>query len=159
VAQEAIERLGNTGRKALLEALASKRLGVPGRLHAIWALAHLDGPAIDDLLRIAQFDPEPSVRAQAVRAVADLADPVLVRHRLDAGASEASLAVRLAALGEGQDSLVRREVVIALGRLRWAGIPDWLRQGLSNPDAALAHAAMQALRRSQNWSAILKLLD
>src|SRR5262249_34663194 len=30
---------------------------------------------------------------------------------------------------------------------------------LGKPDAALAHAAMQAMRRSENWPAILKLLD
>src|SRR5262249_18397235 len=104
-------------------------------------------------------DPEPSVRAQAVRAVADLADPVLTRHRLDAGPGDAALAVRLAVLGKGQDSRVLREVVIALGRLRWAGTPDWLRQNLGQPDPALGHAAMQALRRSQTWPALLKLLD
>src|SRR5262249_23347500 len=42
---------------------------------------------------------------------------------------------------------------------RWMGVPDWLRQNLRQPDAALAHAALQALRRSENWSAILQLLD
>jgi hypothetical protein len=51
------------------------------------------------------------------------------------------------------------ETIIALGRLRWEGVPDWLRQNLGDPDAALAHAALQALRRSENWSAILSLLD
>src|SRR5262249_30394417 len=39
------------------------------------------------------------------------------------------------------------------------GIPDWLRQNFDRPDAALAHAAMQALRRCENWPATLKLLD
>src|SRR5262249_54908058 len=115
--------------------------------------------AIDDLFRIAKTDPEPSVRAQAVRAVADLADPVLVRHKLDAGPGDADLAVRLAELGKGQNSRVQREIIVALGRLRWASAPDWLRQHLGKPDAALAHAAMQTLRRSENWSAILKRLD
>ena len=76
--------------------------------------------AIEPLLAIAESDPEPSVRAQAVRAIADLADPVLVRHRLDAGPGDAELAARLAALGNGQDRRVELEVIIALGRLRWA---------------------------------------
>jgi putative membrane-bound dehydrogenase-like protein len=159
-AQAALERLGRDGLKALTDALGNNRLGVRGRLHAVWALVRLGGPAaIDELLHLAGSDPEPGVRAQAVRAVADLADPVLTRHRLDAGPGDAGLAERLAALGKGQDGRVLLEVVIALGRLRWAGAPDWLRQNLGQPDAALAHAAMQTLRRSTNWSSILKLLD
>ena len=159
-AQAALERLGRDGWKAMTEELSKKRIGVRGRRHAIWALAHMDGRrAIDDLVRLAASDPEASVRAQAVRAVADLADPVLTRHKLDAGAGDADLAERLAALGKEQDSRVLLEVIIALGRLRWAGVPDWLRHNLGKPDAALACAAMQALRRSRNWPAILKLLD
>jgi hypothetical protein len=159
-AQAALERLGRDGWKALTEELGKKRLGALGRLHAIWALAHLDGrKAIDDLVRIATSDPEASARAQAVRAVADLADPVFTRHKLDAGPGDADLAERLAALGKGQDHRVLLEVFVALGRLRWAGVPDWLRHNLGKPDAALAHAAQQALRRSRNWPAILKLLD
>jgi putative membrane-bound dehydrogenase-like protein len=159
-AQEAIERLGRDGRKTLTDALAKKRLGVRGRLHALWALARLGGPAaIDDLVRIATSDPEASVRTQAVHAVADLADPVFTRHRLNAGPGDAALATRLAALGKGQDSRGLLEVIIALGRLRWVGAPDWLGKNLAKPDDALAHAALQALRRSENWSAILQLLD
>src|SRR5262249_10816439 len=159
-AQAAIERLGQDGRNALAGALSKRRLGVRGRLHAIWALAHLGGPTtIDDLMRIARSDPEPGVRSQAVRAMADLTDPVLTRHRLDAGAGDADFAKRLAALGESQDSRVLLEVIIGLGRLRWQGVADWLRQHLGKPDAALAHAGMQAMRRSENWPAILKLLD
>jgi putative heme-binding domain-containing protein len=84
---------------------------------------------------------------------------VLTRHRLNAGPGDAALAARLAALGEGQDGRVLLEVIIALGRLRWAGVPGWLRKNLARPDAALAHAAQQALRRSENWSAVLQLLD
>jgi putative membrane-bound dehydrogenase-like protein len=159
-AQAAIERLGHDGWKALTDVLDKKGLGERGRLHALWALAHLGGPrAIDDLVRMATSDSEASVRAQAVRAVADLADPVLTRHQLNAGPGDAALAARLAALGKRQDSCVLLEVIVALGRLRWAGVPDWLRQNLSQPDAALAHAALQALRRSENWSTILQLLD
>jgi putative heme-binding domain-containing protein len=101
------------------------------------------------------------VRAQAVRAIADLADPVLAQHRLDAGRGDAVLAARLAALaGKDQDSRVMLEVVIALGRLRWPGIANWLRHSLSTEaDAAVTHAAMQALRQSKNWPAFLPLLD
>jgi putative membrane-bound dehydrogenase-like protein len=159
-AQQAVERQGPDGRKALREALDNGRFGSRGRGHAVWALARLGGPsAIDELLRLARTDPESAVRAQAVRAVADLSDPVLVRHRLDAGPGDAELAARVAELGKGQDSRVQREIVIALGRLRWAGTAAWLRQNLGKTDDALAHAAQQALRRARNWPALLQLLD
>jgi putative membrane-bound dehydrogenase-like protein len=159
-AQAAIEKLGRDGLKAVTEALDKKRLGVRGRLHAVWMMTHLKAPAaIDDLLRIAKSDADASVRAQAVRAIGDLTDPVLVRHKLEAGRGDADLATRLAALAKGQDDRVVLEIVVALGRLRWAGAADWLRQNLTKPDAALAHAAMQTLRRSGNWPAVIPLLD
>jgi putative membrane-bound dehydrogenase-like protein len=159
-AQAAIEGARDYGVKTLTNALAAGRIGMHGRLHAIWILAHVQGPAaIDPLLAIAAADPEPSVRAQAVRAIADLADPVLARHRLGAGPGDADLAARLAALGKGQDGRVQLEIIVALGRLQWPGIANWLKENLTEPDATLAHAAMQALRRSGNWPALLNLLD
>src|SRR5581483_5379007 len=147
-AQEALERQGPDAVRAAMRAV-----GARGRLHAVWALAHVGGAAvIDDLLRLARLDPEPTVRAQAVRALADLTDPALAGHQtVDPG--------RLAEIGEGPDLEVRREVIIALGRLRWPGTARWLRQHLGTPDAALAHAAQQALRRAGNWPALLELLD
>jgi putative membrane-bound dehydrogenase-like protein len=159
-AQAAVERLGEAGRKAMASTLTTDRLAPRGKMHAIWAFARLAGPAgVDDLLHIAGTDRAPQVRAQAVRAVADLVDPVLTRHKLDAGPGDSRMAERIAKLGSDEDARVRLEVVIALGRMRWAGAPEWLRQHLKNPDAPLAHAAMQTLRRSENWSAILDLMD
>jgi putative membrane-bound dehydrogenase-like protein len=159
-AQAALERLGRAGEEILMDGLDRKIIGDPGRLHAVWALAHIGGPGmIDRLLRIAETDPAPGVRAQAVRAVADLADSVLIRHKLDAGAGDARLGERLAVLAKGQDSRVLLEIVIALGRLRWAGTCEWLRHKLDKPDASLAHAALHALRNSGNWQQILMLLD
>src|SRR5207244_2911903 len=107
-------------------------------MHMVWVLAQKHGAAaIDGLLRIAESDPEPSVRAQAIRAVADLSDPVLVRHRLDAGPGDAALAKRLAVLAKGQHSQVLLEIVVALGRLGWTESPNWLQKTLAKPDAAL----------------------
>lgn len=151
-AQLALERSGGMP--------AWRDLGPRGRLHAIWALAHREGAkAIGELLRRAQSDPEPGVRAQAVRAVADLADPILARHKLEAGRGDASLAERLAELAKGQDPRVQLEIVVALGRLRWANAPDWLRQHLTKPDVTLQHAAMQTLRGADNWPGVVQLLD
>jgi putative membrane-bound dehydrogenase-like protein len=151
-AQAALER---SGRKPAFD-----KLGPCGRMHAVWALAKLAGDkAIEDLLRIAGSDPDPGVRVQAIRAIADLADPVLAKHELDAGRGDVALARRLAALADQREPRGLLEVVIALGRLRWADAPAWLRRSLDAPDAPLAHAAQQTLRRCGNWPAVLELLD
>jgi putative heme-binding domain-containing protein len=159
-AQEAIERRGGEALATVKKAIREGRLGVAGRLHAIWILAHAGrGGCIEELFRLVETDPDPRVQAQSVRALADLTDPVLVAHRLDAGPGDAQVARRLAALASGRDARVLLEVIVALGRLRWSEAPIWLQQALTTPDAALAHAAMLALRRSNNWPAVLKLLD
>ncbi|HKI37294.1 MAG TPA: PVC-type heme-binding CxxCH protein [Gemmataceae bacterium] len=159
-AQQALERLGREGGKAVREAADKGRLEARGGLHAVWVVAHVGGPgAAADLFDLARRDRDPRVQAQAVRAGADLADPVLTRHRLDAGPGDAKLAASLASWAEGKDPRVLLEAVIALGRLRWGGVPDWLAKVLTKPDPPLAHAAMQALRRSGNWPAVLKLAD
>jgi putative membrane-bound dehydrogenase-like protein len=158
-AQEALERLGGDGRSAIQKALKAGQLGVLARLHAVWILARGDrATAVEELFALASSDAAPRVQAQAVRALADLVDPVLVKHRLDAGPGDAELARRIAALAP-HDPHVLLEVVIALGRLRWAESPDWLVVNVKKPDAALAHAVMQTLRRSGNSTAVLKLLD
>jgi putative membrane-bound dehydrogenase-like protein len=159
-AQGFIARAGAQGLTAFRLALEKKRLGVRARLHAVWILAN-DGGAksVRELLELAKSDPDARVQAQAVRAIADLSDPVLVRHRLDAGRGDADLAARLAGLPANREPCVQLEVVLALGRLRWPEAPAWLRKTLTKPDAALAHAAMQTLRRCGNWPEVLKLLD
>jgi putative heme-binding domain-containing protein len=159
-AQRLIERRGQEGRNAVTQALRKSRIGVRGRKHAVWLLARMGGMANGDkLFGLAQTDADPSVQAQAVRAIADLADPVFSKHRLNAGRGDAAVASRLAKLGRGADPRVLLEVIVTLGRLRWAETPAWLEQTLRKPDAALAHAAMQALRRVQDWPAVLRLLD
>jgi putative membrane-bound dehydrogenase-like protein len=159
-AQAAIECLAADGVAALREAIHNGRLGVRGRLHAIWALAHVGGAAVvSELVDLTRAETDPRIQAQAVRAVADLTDPVLVRHRLAARPGDAVLAERLAQLVQGRDPRVAREVVIAVGRLGWPAAPNWLHSILKAPDAALAHATLQTMRRSANWAAILALLD
>jgi putative membrane-bound dehydrogenase-like protein len=157
-AQQEIKRRGAMGREALSDALRKKKVGVRGRLHAVWLLI---GSQVGtwDVLDLANSDTEPRVRAQAVRALVDLMDPVLSRHRLDAAPLDAEVTKILADMVSQRDDRVRLELIVALGRCRWAGAPDWLHKHLGTPDAALAHAAMQTLRRSQNWPALLKLLD
>jgi putative membrane-bound dehydrogenase-like protein len=169
-AQESILRQGADGVKAVIDALRRKQLEVRGRAHAVWLLAAAarlpsfkEHDPVGLLFELARADADAGVRAQAVRALGDLHDPVLVRHRLDAGPGDEAVAVRLAALTEGQEPRVLLEVVVALSRMRWTALPDWLPkvlpQHLDTPDPALAHAAMQALRRSGNWPGVLRLLD
>ena len=159
--QLALERQGNRGVDVLKRALEAGRIGVLGRLHAVWVLAHQPqkDQALNDLFHLAETDSDWRVRAQAIRALADLSDPVLRQHRLNADRSDAKICRRLAALAENADPRVMLEVVVALGRLHWKAAPDWLRAHLKQPDNALAHAAMQTLRRAQNPQALLKWFD
>ncbi|MAD80030.1 MAG: hypothetical protein CMJ50_04195 [Planctomycetaceae bacterium] len=131
-----------------------------GRLHAVWIIAHSGGErAIDILLSFAQTDPDPRVQAQAVRAIADLADPMFVQHQIAVGHGDPLIARRIADLADNEEPRVLLEVLIALGRLRWSDAPRWLSQTWKGGDPAQAHAAMQLLRKSKNWPAVLTLLD
>ena len=154
-AQSEIERRGRDGAADLKRQL--NRLGVLGQFHAVWVIAHAGDSKT--LFQIASSDLDPRVRAQAVRAIGDLFDPVLVEHRLAATRSNPKIAERLAALARGHNPQVMLEVTVALGRLRWSGAPEWLRANLNTPDPTLAHAAAQTLRRSKNWPAVLDWLD
>ena len=169
-AQRELRRRGAAVLPELKAAMKDCRLGPLGRLHAVWLLALLRNESdpdarsvrVADLLTVAKRDSDPRVRAQAVRALADLTDPVLVKHRLAAGRGDEKLAARLAALvSKTQDPRVDLEVLVALARLRWSGGADWLksRWDALPLDPSLEHAAMQLLRRSDNWPAVLKLLD
>lgn len=159
-AQEQLERRGAATLPALQQALQQKQLSLHGRLHAVWILAHVLGDrALESLLRLARHDDEPIVRAQAVRAIADLTDPVLKSHRLEAGRGEEAVCQELSALAETADERIKLEVLVALGRLRWSAAPQWLARHWSNSDAALSHAAQQLLRRADNWPEVLNLLD
>ena len=160
-AQAVIEQIGRAGLVSLRDRLRAGQLESTGRMHAVWILTNGAGrDCIKELLEMASTDPAPAVRVQAVRAVADLTDPVFVERRLDATAGDRLVAVRLAQLAAHEKNPeVMLETIIALGRLRWPEAPAWLRENLKQPDGVLAHAAQMALRRCQNWPAVLNLLD
>jgi putative membrane-bound dehydrogenase-like protein len=158
-----IEQNGRDGAKAYLDAMKRGAISPRERMHLVWALTNTFGPdCIDDLFQLAQ-SASIRVQMQAVRALADLADPVLAKHRLDAGAGDARIAARLSELNakafNRDDPGLLLEIVIALGRLRWTDSPVWLQKTLKSPDATLSHAAMMTLRKCDNWPAVLKLLD
>ncbi len=159
-AQRELEGGGAAGLKTLRAGIVNGKLGPRARAHALWALARWDGArGAESLLALAQSDPDPSVRLQAIRALGDVGDPVLVKHKLDAGPGDTALAQKLAALGERADARTQREVLVALARLKWSGTPEWIAKHVTKPDAALGHAAQQALRRCGNWPAVIKLLE
>jgi putative membrane-bound dehydrogenase-like protein len=163
-AQDAISARGPEGLKAVCAAIDAKnRLGTRARMHAIWILARDGSDASREMLfELAAGDPDPRVQVQAVRALADLYDPVLAGDKLEAPPADAAVAERLAALAGGKDPRVVLEIVVALGRLKWSGAPQWagkLFPAGSKLDPILAHAAQQTLRRSANWPAILALVD
>jgi putative heme-binding domain-containing protein len=127
-------------------------------MHAVWAVAQIPHRTrVEHLLRVAVSDQTSAVRVQAVRALADELDPNLAH--LDAGLGSAEIVPHLTALAKKADRPVLLEIVVALGRCRWTGTADWLLGNVKEFDPPLAHAAMHALRRSNNWPAILKLLD
>ncbi len=159
-AQIAYERRGDAGRNDLGNAFRANKLGPRGLGHALLALSKgTERTGLGDMLVMAHGGGGPLVRAQAIRILADLTDPILVKHKLDAGRGDVEIAKTLAALEGRGDPRIMLEIVIALGRLRWADAPDWLAKNVTKPDAALAHAAMQTLRRADNWPAVVKLLD
>ncbi len=159
-AQRVVMERGPEGRAAILSRLHAGGLGDRGRIHAVWALAGWGGDdARGELFRLAVGDLDPGVRAGAVRALADLSDPVFLARRLDSGPGDTGVMQRLAKLLNDADARVRLEVIIALGRLRWAGAPERLRSASHPADPALAHAILGTLRRSGNWPAVLDLVD
>jgi HEAT repeat protein len=163
-AQDAISSRGADGIKALQDAMATKEgLSARARMHAVWILAKGGGDAArEKLFELAAGDPEPRVQVQAVRALADLYDPVLANDKLDAPPADAAIAERLSRLAAGKDPRLVLENIVAVGRLRWAGVPQWLAKLFpagSKLDPVLAHAIQQTLRRSGNWPEVLALLD
>ena len=163
-AQDAIAAAGPAALSALRQAFDAKdHLTVHGRMHAVWILAQDGSEASrEKLFALVKDDPDPRVQVQAVRALADLYDPVIACDNLEAGPGDAAIAQRLAALADGKDPRVLLEIVVALGRLKWTESPQWLRKILtpdSTSDPILSHAAMQTMRRSGNWRLVLLLLD
>ena len=155
----------DTWRKPMEEllrggAMANRPERILARMHAVWLLAHTGGGAVDDLIRVAAGDPSVRVKVQAIRAIADLTDPVLVSDRIESHRGDVAVAERLARLGQRADSRVHREVIVALGRLRWTGLSAWLKSHTAKTlDAVRLHAGQQALRRVADWESTLELLE
>ena len=160
VAQAALQKQGKISLPLLRRAIREMTLKLHGRMHAVWIITATEGHvAVNELIALAGSDTEPAVRVQAIRAIADLTDPVFRERHPSTKAGDPVAAARLAKLAEGAPPAVLLETVITLGRLRWDGSVGWLRDHLKTPDSALSHAAQQTLRRSGNWPQVLRLLD
>ncbi len=155
-----IERQFRHDPAGVVELLQKANLNECGWLHGVWILEHVLGPgATDELFKLATLNALPRVQIQAIRALADLHDPMLAEHRLDAGPGDVKIAKRLAGSLHWHGPMTL-DVIVALGRLKWAQTPFWMSQDLqkwTSPPAV--HAAQQTLRRCGDWLAVLRLLD
>ena len=159
-AQLAIQQRGAEAIRPVQAAMNPEQLNVHGRLHAIWIIAQSGSEsAVNDLFEIAESDPDATVRTQAVRAIGDLTDPVLIDDTIRAGRGNTMVAERLAKLAVNADPRVTLEVLTVFRRLRWCESPNWIQEHLPAEDPALDHAAQQALRHANHWPAVLDLLD
>lgn len=160
-AQLAIERQGRNDPSGLFKLLLRRKIvSERENLHVVWIVAHVFGPqAGDSLFGLANPINGPRVQTQAIRALADIYDPVLVEHRLDAGPGDAKIAKSLAERVTWRQPHVTLDVFVALGRLKWESAPNWMSQRLTTTTPAVAHAVQQTLRRCGNWSSVLRLLD
>lgn len=173
-AQSPLERLDSPSYLARLEAqaelmrlqpaeldllVAQSTVGPRAQQHLVWILARQRGrESKERLFEYAQTGDDARLKVQAVRALVDLFDPSL-NHDETAKQRAAEIASRMSQLPGLDDPLLRLEVTVALGRLRWRDVTEWLPIHFHQPDARLAHAAAQTLRRSGNWSAVLRWLE
>lgn len=159
-AQLELEAEGTSALQAVKDAIQSEQLNATARLHAVWIIAQSGAEtAIDDLFEVAKSDPDPSVRAQAIRAIGDLTDPILVHDEIDAGRGDLHVAERVAKLAEEADPRVVLEALIVMGRIRWCPMALWIDEHLKASDPALDHAAQQSMRNVKHWGVVLRLVD
>jgi putative membrane-bound dehydrogenase-like protein len=106
-AQRLLIERGDSGAIPLLQALACKRPGALGRMHALCTLGVLGGlDASEDVLIAGLGDPEPGVREQSARLAEGLA------------ASRPAVADALLALARDPDAMVRFQAAFSIGAIR-----------------------------------------
>ncbi|MCH2203256.1 MAG: HEAT repeat domain-containing protein [Fuerstiella sp.] len=159
-AQLELQRRGSATIAQVISGLQAGELDVYGRLHAIWIIAQSSkDSATEFLFDLATSDSDPRVRAQAVRAIGDLTDPVLVNNRINSAHGDPDISRRVAEIANDADPRIILEALLVMRRLTWAAAPEWMADHLSIDDPAVAHASQQTLRNCSNWSAVVRLLD
>lgn len=142
------------GALAGFEAVAAK-VEAPqlARIHAIWGIGQLirQGKAEDAILAALFGDPDPEIRAQAIRTATDRHGRLLGLDVIPAPAREShALTAALTPLLEDPSQRVRIQALLGLGRLRDAAATDAILQLLARKEhvvslTALRHAGTTAL--------------
>ena len=161
-AQIEIQKRGTSAQAELVSSMNSGQLGPHARLHALWIIARTAQNGVPEiLLDLAESDPEAAVQAQAIRAIGDLTDPVLINRRISGGRGDERIAGRIASVAaeKGTDPRIILEALIVMSRLGWSTAPNWIERHLKAVDPALSHAAQQALRNARSWPAVTGLLN
>ncbi|MDA1232332.1 MAG: HEAT repeat domain-containing protein, partial [Planctomycetota bacterium] len=155
-----IQRRGATAAAAVVSALEAGQVKLYGRLHAVWIIAQQAQGAVPEVLfHLAEADSDVRVQAQAIRAIGDLADPILIKNRTNSGRGDDKIVKRIAQIAVSADPRIVVEALIVMRRLQWVTAPEWIAEHLSAEDPAINHAAQQALRNASNWPAVDRLLD
>jgi putative heme-binding domain-containing protein len=164
-AQREIQQRGADAIEKLKTVWGEGQFNSHARLHVIWIIALSGESAVDGLLDVIRSDDDPRVIAQAMRAIGDLSDPVILEDRLDVAAGDQQLAEVLSNLAyDHPEPCVLLDAASVLGRLQYRGAPLWLYGAFNSGevdvrDPALRHAAVRLLRRSRHWVAMLQQLD
>ena len=159
-AQLAIQKCGMVAVSKVISALNTHQLGRHSRLHAVWIIANTAQDSVPQVLfDLAASDPDAVIRAQAIRAIGDLTDPMLIHRQLRTERGDEDVATRVASFAERSDPCVMLEALSVMRRLKWSATPKWVASHLSAQDPVLRHAAQQALRNALNWPAVTRLLD
>jgi len=159
-AQLEIQKRGMTAVAEVVSALNSCQMGLHARLHAVWIIARMAQESVPQVLfNLAGSDPDAVIRAQAIRAIGDLTDPILINRRVSSDRGDVDVAERIASIAEQTDPRIVLEALIVMRRLKWSVTPKWITDHLPVLDPVLNHAAQQALRNALNWPAVTDLLD
>jgi len=160
-AQHFIEGQGPAGVALLRKSVKAGLVGPCGRMHAVWAMLHVEGvKASEELMAWATNDADPRVKVQAIRTLADLVDPRLGSKHPTQDADRERIVSQWTQWRS--DELHPRELfelAVALGRSRKPVSFGWVAVFLKSPDRAMQHAVTQAMRKSQNWKEIFRRVD
>ncbi len=173
----ALGELGTPEARRELEGLLLKHREAWLRSHVADVLGGLKSPESVPALAAALKDGDASVRAHVARALAQIehrsAVPALVAALSDSQENVRLLAVSalqqiggnqavkglLVALGDGESAEVRKQAVLALGRLKVKAAATPLIGRLSDQDPSVRKAAVEVLAGMEAWEALDGIIE